>query len=110
MPWMPIDADGEGRLTKTGVEIPLRAKLESLAGIRIKGDAEVPPTDSGQEIDAFRIGELRGNDEVAFVLAVFVINQNDDLAIAKVFQNFGYLGKEHPGMLHAQRFTLPQLE
>ncbi|MCY1173795.1 hypothetical protein D9M73_139700 [compost metagenome] len=42
----------------------------------------------GHEVDVLGLAALGGHDQVAFVLAVFVIHEDDHLALADVFNQF----------------------
>jgi hypothetical protein len=42
----------------------------------------------GHEVDGFRRRQLRRNDEVALVLPLFVIDQDDHPAVAKFLDSF----------------------
>ena len=42
----------------------------------------------GHEVDVFGLAAFGGHDQVAFVLAVFVIHEDDHLALADVFNQF----------------------
>ena len=64
---------------------PLRAHHEievQLSGARLRQrEANKTATILGHEVDGIRRRHLRGNDEVALVLAIFRIDENDHAAV-----------------------------
>ncbi|MOA47037.1 hypothetical protein D3C78_1696270 [compost metagenome] len=53
-----------------------------------QGQADQSAGFARHEVDRFRRAFLRGQQQVAFVLAVLVIDQEDHPALAEVFDNF----------------------
>ena len=51
----------------------------------------------GHEVDGLGRGKLGGNDEVAFVLAAFVVDEDDEVALAKGFEDLGDGCERHRG-------------
>ena len=84
-----IDADGERGLAKAGVVRSLRLQFEPFTGLHVERHAEISRSDAGQEIDHLGSGEFGGNHEVALVFTILVIDENDDAAVADVFDDFG---------------------
>ncbi|MNI68468.1 hypothetical protein D3C73_1241660 [compost metagenome] len=90
-----FDADGEVGLELRGI------------GLHHRRQAEVGSTGTGQrqahqaaamgnhEVDVAGLDQLGRHDQVAFVLAVFVIDDDDHAAEADVFQDVGNGGEVH---------------
>jgi len=51
---------------------------------------------AGHEADVVGRYFLRGDDQVAFVLAVLVVDHDDELALLEVFDRLGDGGEAHP--------------
>src|SRR5690606_25162372 len=83
-----LDGHGEvGGVAGAVVEHHQR-QVELLAALLGQGQADQAAGVSGHEVDVFRAYLLGGNDEVAFVLAIPVIHQDDHFALANVFDDF----------------------
>ena len=66
----------------------LHAQSQLLATLLRDGGTEHAATVLKHEVDFLRGDLFGGNDEVAFVLAVFVVDNNEELAFAEVFDRF----------------------
>jgi hypothetical protein len=57
--------------------------------------ADQTATVTGHEVDGFRRHFLGGQGKIPLVLAVLVIDDDDDLAVANIFQCFPYRMESH---------------
>ncbi len=87
---MAVDGDGEGRSPHGGVDGRLGVEVESVAVAFAEGEAEVSAGDGEHEVDGLGRDMLSGEDEVALVLAIFIVDEDDHLAVADVVQDGGY--------------------
>ena len=77
--------------------------IEALLG---HGEADQAASVLGHEVDGFGRDLLGGEGEVAFVLAVFVVDDHDHAAGADLFDRVGDVGKGfviHDGIIVASR-------
>ncbi len=81
---MEVDGDGEGCAAGCGVYGGLGVELEAVALIFGEREAHVTERVLEHEGDCFGRGELGGEDKVAFVLAIFVIGEDDHFASAEI--------------------------
>ena len=65
-------------------------QIQFLAPGNRDGGTQHPPGVLQHEVHLFGGYQLGGNDEIAFVFAVFVINHNDKIAGLEVFYGFFY--------------------
>ena len=84
-----LDGDGERRLQARLVLDRHRREVQLRAALRREREAHEAAALLGHEVDALRAGELRGHGEVALVLAVLVVADDDHLALAQVVQRIG---------------------
>ncbi|MNP62402.1 hypothetical protein D3C76_1576770 [compost metagenome] len=63
----------------------------------------------GHEVDVLGLAALGGHDQVAFVLAVFVIHEDDHLALADVFNQFFDAIERHKAPPFFRNFELQDL-
>ncbi|MNK84608.1 hypothetical protein D3C87_1044600 [compost metagenome] len=63
-------------------------QLEQFAALAAHRHADQATGVLGHEVDVLGLAALGGHDQVAFVLAVFVIHEDDHLALADVFNQF----------------------
>lgn len=89
-----VDGDGEGGAADGGVDSGLGVEVEAFAVGAGEGEAEVAPGDGEHEGDGFGGDVLGGEDEVALVLAILIVGENDHAAGAEVVEDFGE-GGEH---------------
>ncbi len=82
--------DGHGELGAEAGTVARRhqGQLEQLATLAAHRHADQATGVLGHEVDVFGLAALGGHDQVAFVLAVFVIHEDDHLALADVFNQF----------------------
>ncbi len=102
-PLARFDRDGEGGLVAGGV-LPCHQRqaklLDPLAGQR---QADQAAAEAGHEVDRVGRRHLRGDDQVAFVLAPLVIHQDDHPAVARVVDDL--LDRRHHLVeAHAESF------
>lgn len=86
--WVPVDGHSEGGGADGGIDDRLRREFEPIAVGFGEREAHVSARDTEHERDSLGRDELGGEDKVAFVFAVFVIGEDDHLAIAEVFEDF----------------------
>ena len=91
---MPINRNREGRSPNTGVAFGLIGQIQAVAIFGAHGHTEIARTNSHQEVDNLRRHFLGRADEITFIFSVLIVDQDDDLAIAKIFQNVRY-GVQH---------------
>lgn len=63
-------------------------QIETGADLRIEREADESAAMSGHEVDGFGRDFFGGDGEIAFVFAVLVIYNNEDLALAEIFNCF----------------------
>ena len=88
-----VDTDGEGGVEPSGVVEDLRVKGESVAFFAGQRQADEAPPEFGHKVYCLRRYFFRGADEVAFVFAVFIVNQDNQFARAKVVKDIRYLAE-----------------
>lgn len=79
-----VDGDGEGGSKLGCVFLCLGGKFELCAAGLGHGDAERAAAVSEHEVYGFGCGEFGCADEIAFVFAVFVVAEDDQLTLAEV--------------------------
>ena len=77
-----VDADGEGRLVVVGVLVDHQGQLQRIESLPLHGQADEAPGLGGHEVDLMGGGELGGTDQIAFVLPVLVVHNDDAGTIA----------------------------
>ena len=77
------------------VDARLRPEVEPLAVLGRHGDAEVPRAHAREEVDHLDGHLLGRDDEIAFVLAAFVVDEHDRLAGAHVLEDLGNRRERH---------------
>ena len=83
-PPLGIDAHGEGGGELLGVPLGHLGEAELIAALAGERQADEAPAVQRHEVDHLGRGELGRADEVALVLAVLVVRDDDDLAVAQV--------------------------
>ena len=63
-------------------------EVQSVADFAFHRQAEDAATVADHEIDGFRRGELGSDDEIAFVLAILIIDEHDDASRPQLRQRF----------------------
>ena len=86
-----IYGDGEGSTQHRGVLADLPGQVQLLAAAQGDRCAEHASCIFQHEVHHFRSDLLGGTYQVAFVLAVFIVNHNDKLTFAEVIDGFTYL-------------------
>ena len=76
-----LDGDGEGRLERRGVVDHHQRQLELADPLLGQREADEPAALTGHEVDGLRSHLLGRHHEVALVLAVAVIGDDDHLAL-----------------------------
>jgi hypothetical protein len=77
-----LDGDGEGGGVAGAVGLGHQRQAELLDPPAVHRQADQAAGEAGHEVDRVRRGELGGDDEVALVLAVLVIDQDEHAAAA----------------------------
>lgn len=90
-----IDGDGEVGAEVGGVARGDQGQVEPIADRRIEGEADEAAAVGGHEVDGFGGGEFSGEGEVTFVFAVFVVNDDEHLALAEELDRFRNGSKGH---------------
>ena len=90
-----VDRDGEVGSELAGGRVALRVQAEALGPVLGHGHADQPPGEPGHEVDQVGRDLLGGADDVAFILAVLVVDEHDHLAGGDVFQDLFNRGKAH---------------
>ena len=67
----------------------LWSEIESLAGLLIDRDTEITGADASEEVDEFRRDEFGRHHEIAFVLPILVVDENDDAAGLEILDDVG---------------------
>lgn len=84
-----INADCEGGLVAVSVAIHHQWQIEGIQALTLHRQADQAPGLSGHEIDLLGGCKLGRTDQVAFVLAIFIVHHDDRLAIANGRQSIG---------------------
>jgi len=90
-----LDRDGEGGAERRGVVVHHRGELQGLRLLLGDAEADEPSPVAGHEIDRLGGDELRGEGQVALVLAVLVVHEDDHPAVADVRDGILDLRKRH---------------
>ncbi len=83
-----LDRHGERGLVPRAVLRRHQRQGELFAALAGQRQADQAARVAGHEVDRVRRGELRGDDKVAFVLAVLVIDQDEHAAVAGFLDQF----------------------
>ena len=89
VPRVPVHGDGHRGAAERGVRGGLGVQLEAVAVDRRERHAEIPRRVARHEVDDRGRDLLGRADEVAFVLAVLVVDEDDGPAAAEVLQDLG---------------------
>ncbi len=90
-----LDADREVGLELRGVGAHHRRQPELAGALAGQRQAHQATAVGDHEIDVRRLDQLGGHDQVAFVLAVLVVDDHHHAAGADLFQQFGDGGEVH---------------
>ncbi len=77
---MRVNRHAEGRVAPRGVVADLERNLELIEPIGHHGEANEPAAVSRHEVDGVWRDAIGGHREVAFVLAVLIVHDDDHLA------------------------------
>ncbi|MCY1409998.1 hypothetical protein D9M71_253600 [compost metagenome] len=105
-----LDGDGEGGGEDAAVGRHHLLQAEALAVLVGQGQADQAARLAGHEVDRRRRAFFRGQQQVALVLAVLVVHQQDHLALAIVFDDFFDAIERHgrcPGWIKEGLFGIP---
>src|SRR5690349_3479754 len=94
-----IDRDGERRFVERGVAVDHQVERQLLRPLRRERRADDPPSLARHEIDRRRGAFLGGDREIALVLAILVVDDDDHLAVADVRD--GFVDPVEPWRAHA---------
>ena len=78
-----LDRDREGGLVAASVVVDHRLQAERVRTFLGQRKADEAAPVPGHEIDRVRSRHLRRNDEIAFILAVVVVDENEHSAVAR---------------------------
>lgn len=82
-----VDRHGERSAEHRGVVIDLRSKVEFLATFHCDGGTQYTTGVLQHEIDIVGGNLFSGDNKVAFVLAILVVDYDYELAVAEVFES-----------------------
>lgn len=82
-----VDGDGQRRAADGGIDGGLGVEVEPVAVGLGEGEEEVAPGLSDHECDGLGCDELGSHDEVALVLAVFIVGEDDDPACSELVED-----------------------
>ena len=85
-----FDGDRESRAERAGVVTNHEWQLEMIGTILGQREADQATALFGHKIDSFRSDFFSSQDQVAFVLTVLVIDEDDHLALLHVLENLRY--------------------
>jgi hypothetical protein len=84
-----VDGDGEGGAVRRGVFVGLRIKMQPFASLRRQRKAELARGLTDHKVDHLRRDELGGAYKIALVLAVFVVDEDDEATGLEFGESFG---------------------
>ena len=79
-----VDSNGEGGSQQRGVVVDLHIELQLVAALLGDGGAEDTAAVFEHKVDVFGGDFLGGHDKVALVLTVFVVDHNNEAALAEI--------------------------
>ena len=103
-----LDRDGERGAERRLVVVGHRAQAERVGALLGQAEADQPARVRRHEVDRVRRRELRGDRQVALVLAVLVVDDDDHAAFADVLDR-GLDRRERCGHGHPCRLPREQL-
>ena len=83
-----LDGDGERGGVPRLVGPRHGLKMQRLCPLGRDGEADQAAAEPGHEVDSVRRGHLRGDNEVAFVLAILGVHENEHAALPRVLEDF----------------------
>ena len=90
-----VDRDGEGRLVRLGILLGHLGEPQGLAPLRHQREADEPTPVRRHEVDHLGRDRFGGADQVALVLAGFVVGDDHQLARADVRDGLRYVVVRH---------------
>jgi len=90
-----IDSFAESGSKASRVDRGHRLQIETRTKLCVKSEADQATSVRGHEVDRFGSDVLGGNREIAFVLTIFVVNDDQDLTLAEILDCFRYRGERH---------------
>ena len=87
-PTLRVNGFGEGRAMDARVDGRHEREMELVAALLGEREADQAAAELGHEVDGFGGDLFGGQGEVAFVFAVFVVDQDDHAALANFFDGF----------------------
>ena len=84
IPSLRLDRDGEGGLVAAAVGARHRLEPELVGALLGQREADQAAAVAGHEVDRVRRRHLRRDDEVALILAVFVVDEDEHAAVARL--------------------------
>ena len=94
--FLRLDRDREGGLHRFLVVAAHGREAEVIDAVLGEREADQPAPMSGHEVDRLRGGHLRGDDKVALVLAVLIIDEDVHPPVARLVDDFINCGKNGP--------------
>ena len=88
-PGTGVDADRECRAVGRAVVVGHHGQPQGLDPILGQGETDEPPAVAGHEVDGLGRDQIRGQGQVALVLAILVVDHDDQLAGADVLDGLG---------------------
>ena len=93
--------DGEGGLMPGAVALAHQRQAQPLRPTLRHREADQATGEAGHEVDRVRRGELGGDDQVALVLPVLVIDQDEHAAVARVLNDLLDAGEKMAQLFRA---------
>ena len=100
-----VDRDGEGRPERRTVLAHHHREAELVAAVLGERETDQPAPVGGHEVDVLGGDPLGRDAEIALVLAILVVHEDDHAAGTEVFERFfdGYDGAALPAFGHPRR-------
>ena len=92
-----LDGDREGGAELGGVLLHHHGDFELFEALFRQGQTDEATTMLGHKVDGLGRSKLGSNDEVAFVLSALVVDEDDEVALAKGFEDLGDGCERHQG-------------
>ena len=83
-----FNGNGEGGLMPRAIGLRHQRQAQLIHARTRHGKADQPARITRHEIDRIRRRELRGDHQIALILAVFIIHQDEHAPAARFFQQF----------------------
>ena len=95
-----LDGLGERGAEARGVVLGHGTEAHVVGALFGEGEADESAAEAGHEVDGFGGAELGGDGEVAFVFAVFVVDEDDHATGFELFEGFGDVDKSSGAVSH----------